>query len=118
MSVPAAGYDIPPFLSMTDFPIWSEVSPPKGTVYNYPVRPTHDAEFYIVGSSAPAEIAVQIWSRYVIPSMVTRMVQGQKGEAGARRLPARLGRMAYGGRFRSARRRCLPRMRVRRPFLP
>ena len=80
MSVPAAGYDIPPFLSMTDFPIWSNVEPPKGTVYNYPVRPTHDAEYYIVGSSAPAEIAVQIWSRYVIPSMVARMVQGQKAK--------------------------------------
>jgi len=76
LSVPAAGYDIPPFLSMANFPIWAEVEPPKGTIYNYPIRPTHDAEYYIVGSSAPADMAVQIWSRYVIPSMVARMVQG------------------------------------------
>ena len=38
------GYDIPPFLSMADFKVWSEVEPPKGTIYNYPVRPWHNAE--------------------------------------------------------------------------
>ena len=75
-SVPAAGYDIPPFLSMSDFPVWSEIEPPKGTVYNYPVRPHHHAEHYIVGSSAPVDMAVQIWSRYVFPSMAARLVQG------------------------------------------
>ena len=32
------GYDVPPFVSMTDFTIWAEVEPPKGTVYNYPIR--------------------------------------------------------------------------------
>ena len=26
---------------MTDFKIWEEVEPPKGTVYNYPIRPWH-----------------------------------------------------------------------------
>lgn len=80
MSVPAAGYDIPPFASMSNLPIWAEVEPPKGTVYNYPVRPVHEAEHYIVGSNGPVEVAVQIWSRYVIPSMVARMVQGQSAK--------------------------------------
>jgi len=75
-SVPAAGYDIPPFVSMSDFSVWAEIEPPKGTIYNYPLRAHHDAEHYIVGSSAPVEMAVQIWSRYVMPSMVARMVQG------------------------------------------
>ena len=75
-AAPAAGYDIPPFISMSDFSVWSDVEPPKGTVYNYPVRPHHDAEHYIVGSSAPVEMAVQIWSRYVFPSMAARLVQG------------------------------------------
>jgi len=76
LSVPAAGYDIPPFLSMSDLPIWAEVAPPKGTTYNYPLRPWHNAEYYTVASSAPPDLAVQIWSRSVIPSMVARTVQG------------------------------------------
>src|SRR5262249_62270497 len=73
---PAAGYAIPPFMSMADLPVWAEVEPPKGTIYNYPVRPHHDAEYYIVGSSGPPDIGVQIWGRYMIPGMVARMVSG------------------------------------------
>jgi ABC-type glycerol-3-phosphate transport system substrate-binding protein len=71
------GYDIPPFLSMADFKIWSEVEPPKGTVFNYPIRPWHDAEYYITGSSGPPEIAVQMWNRGTIPTMVAKLVAGQ-----------------------------------------
>ena len=52
LTTAVAGYDIPPFPSMSDFKIWEEVEPPKGTVYNYPIRPWHDAEYYITGSSA------------------------------------------------------------------
>jgi hypothetical protein len=76
LSLPAAGYDIPPFLSMADLPVWAEIEPPKGTLYNYPVRPHHDAEYYIVGSSAPPDIGVQIWSQYMIPGMAARIVSG------------------------------------------
>ena len=77
MGAAVAGYDIPPFQSMTDFKIWSEVEPPKGTIFNYPVRPWHDAEPYITGSSGPAEVAVQIWNRSIVPGMVSRMVAKQ-----------------------------------------
>jgi len=77
LSVPAVGYDIPPFLSMADLPVWAETEPPKGTIYNYPVRPHHDAEYYIVASSAPPEIGMQIWNQYIIPQMVARTVTGQ-----------------------------------------
>ena len=77
MGVAVQGYDIPAFQSMTDFKIWSEVGPPKGTIYNYPVRPWHDAEYFITGSSGPPEIAVQMWNRSVVPGMVGRMVAGQ-----------------------------------------
>jgi len=76
MSVAAVGYDIPPFESMSDFRIWSEVEPPKGTVYNYPLRPWHGGEYYITGSSAPPEVAVQMWNRAVIPGMVARLLSG------------------------------------------
>jgi hypothetical protein len=76
LSIPAAGYDIPPFLSMADLPVWGDIEPPKGTLYNYPLRPHHDGEYYIVGSSAPPDIGVQIWSHYMIPGMVARIVSG------------------------------------------
>jgi hypothetical protein len=36
----------------------------------------HDAEYYIVGSSAPPDIGVQIWSHYMIPGMVARIISG------------------------------------------
>ena len=49
----------------------------KGTIYNYPLRPHHDAEYYIVGSSAPPDIGVQIWSQNMIPGMAARIVAGQ-----------------------------------------
>ena len=73
----AAGYDIPPFPTMSDFKVWEEVEPPKGTIYNYPVRPWHDAEYFLSGSSAPPEIAVQMWNRAVIPGMVAKLFAGQ-----------------------------------------
>jgi len=77
LAAPVAGYDIPPFLSMSDLNVWSVVEPPKGTIYNYPVRPWHDAEYYIAGSSAPPEVAVQMWSRHVLPAMIARLKSGQ-----------------------------------------
>ena len=77
MGAAVAGYDIPAFPSFNDFKIWEDVEPPKGTIFNYPLRPWHDAEYYITGSSGPPEIAVQIWNRSVVPGMVSRMVAGQ-----------------------------------------
>jgi len=77
LTTAVVGYDIPPFQSMYDFKVWSDVEPPKGTIYNFPVRPWHDAEYYIPGSSALPEIAVQIWNRYVMPGMVARLMSGQ-----------------------------------------
>ncbi len=77
LAAPVNGYDIPPFESMSNFKIWSEVEPPKGVVYNYPVRPWHDAEYYIPGSSGPPELAVQMWNRSVVPTLVGRLLTGQ-----------------------------------------
>ena len=77
------GYDIPAFESMSNFPIWDEVEPPKGTVFNYPIRPWHQAEYYITGSAGPAEIAVQMFSRGTIPTMVAKLVSGQSIEQAA-----------------------------------
>jgi ABC-type glycerol-3-phosphate transport system substrate-binding protein len=70
------GYDIPPFLSMSDFKIWSEVEPPRGTVFNYPVRPFHNATPSISAYPAPREIAVQIYNRATVTTMVAKMAKG------------------------------------------
>ncbi|MBS0640040.1 MAG: extracellular solute-binding protein [Proteobacteria bacterium] len=77
LTTAVVGYDIPPYLSMSDFKIWEEVEPPKGTVYNYPIRPWHDAEYFVTGSSGPPEIGVQAWNRGLIPTMVSKLVAGQ-----------------------------------------
>jgi ABC-type glycerol-3-phosphate transport system substrate-binding protein len=77
LAMPVAGYDIPPFPSMYNMPVWSDVEPPKGTIYNYPLRPWHNAEYYITGSSAPPDIAVQMWNRGILPAMVTKLMAGQ-----------------------------------------
>jgi ABC-type glycerol-3-phosphate transport system substrate-binding protein len=77
LSMAVVGYDIPPFESMSDLPVWSDIEPPKGTIYNYPVRPWHDASYYIPGSSAPPDVAVQIWNRNIPPGMVARLMSGQ-----------------------------------------
>ncbi len=71
-----SGYDIPPFLSMADFAVWAEVGPPTGTVYNYPIRPTHNATPSIAAFPAPAEIAVQIYNRATMTTMVAKLTQG------------------------------------------
>jgi ABC-type glycerol-3-phosphate transport system substrate-binding protein len=70
------GYDIPPFMSMSDFKIWSEVEPPRGTVYNYPVRPFHNATPSISAYPAPRDIAVQIYNRATVTTLVAKITKG------------------------------------------
>ena len=71
------GYDLSPFPSMLDFKVWAEVEPPKGTVYNYPIRPWHDAKPNITGAEASPDIAVQIYNRATHNGMLSRLKQGQ-----------------------------------------
>ncbi|MDQ2802179.1 MAG: extracellular solute-binding protein [Pseudomonadota bacterium] len=71
------GYDLPPFASMLDFPIWKTVGPPTGTVFNYPIRKIHDAEPNITGMSASPEIAVQMYNRGTAPTMLAKLQSGQ-----------------------------------------
>ena len=71
------GYDIPPFDSMLDFDVWKNVEPPHGTVYNYPIRPSHHAMPSIACSSAPPEIAVQMYNRGTMPTMLAKLKSGQ-----------------------------------------
>ncbi|MBE7158686.1 MAG: extracellular solute-binding protein [Rhodospirillales bacterium] len=71
------GYDVPPFASMTDFKVWDEVEPPKGTVYHYPIRPSHHQENWIAVAPAPPEIAVQVYNRGTLPTMLAKLKSGQ-----------------------------------------
>ena len=57
------GYDLPPYAGMLDFPIWEKVEPPPGTVYNYPIRPWHNAQPSLTASEATPDIAVQVYNR-------------------------------------------------------
>ncbi|MGE4045827.1 MAG: ABC transporter substrate-binding protein [Acetobacteraceae bacterium] len=75
--IASEGYDLPPFQSMSDFAIWSEVEPPKGTIYNYPLRPWHDSKPSIAAYPAPPEIAVQVYHRAVHPTMLAKLHSGQ-----------------------------------------
>ena len=39
---------------MLDFKVWEKVEPPPGTVYNYPIRPWHNALPSLTASEARA----------------------------------------------------------------
>jgi ABC-type glycerol-3-phosphate transport system substrate-binding protein len=71
------GYDIPPFDSMLDFKVWTTVEPPKGTVYNYPIRKSHQAVQNIAGMSAPPDVAVQMYNRGTVSTMLAKLQTGQ-----------------------------------------
>ena len=74
--IASVGYDIPPLTSMSDFKIWEEVEPPKGTVYNYPLRPWHNAKQNITAYPEPRDIAVQMYNRGTHPSLIARLHSG------------------------------------------
>ncbi len=78
--IASVGYDLPPLLSMNDFPIWAEVEPPKGTVYNYPIRPWHDSKPSITGYPAPPDVAAQMYARAIHPSMLAKVYSGQSNK--------------------------------------
>ena len=71
------GYDLPPFEKMNDFKIWAEVEPPKGTVFNYPIRPWHDAKPSLTASEASPDVAVQIYQSATHNNMLARLKTGQ-----------------------------------------
>lgn len=75
-----SGYDIPPFDSMLDFKVWEEVGPPKGVVYNYPIRPQHHATPWVAMTPAPAEIAVQAYNQGTHSTMLAKLKSGQSIE--------------------------------------
>jgi len=71
------GFDVPPFSSMADFKIWEEAEPPKGTVYHYPIRKSHHQQNSVAVAPAPPEIAVQVYNRGTLPTMLAKLQSGQ-----------------------------------------
>ena len=79
-----SGYDLPPYAGMLDFKIWEEVEPPKGTVYNYPNRPSHNQKGSLAAAEASPDIAVQIYNRAIHNQMMARLQGGPDDPAGDR----------------------------------
>ena len=71
------GYDLPPYAKLNDFKIWEEVGPPKGTVFNYPLRAASGQKPSLTASEAAPEVAVQIYNRGVHNQMFAKLRDGQ-----------------------------------------
>jgi ABC-type glycerol-3-phosphate transport system substrate-binding protein len=70
------GFDIPPFKTMMDFPVWAEEGPPKGTNYNFP--PRGDVIVNVTGYPAPVKIGTQMYAQSTIPKMIAVCTQQGK----------------------------------------
>jgi ABC-type glycerol-3-phosphate transport system substrate-binding protein len=73
----SSGYDLPPYAKLNDFKIWEEVEPPKGTVFNYPLRASSGQKPSLTAMEAAPEIAVQIYNRAIHNQMLARLRDGQ-----------------------------------------
>jgi ABC-type glycerol-3-phosphate transport system substrate-binding protein len=75
------GFDVPPFEKLTDFSVWADAEPPKGTLANFP--PRGDVIVSVAGSPAPARIGVQMYSQGVACKMIAQCTQQGKSIAEA-----------------------------------
>ncbi len=76
-STAVMGFDLPPFAKMAESPVWDKIGPPVGSVYNYPMRKEHNAVSHLAHMPAPPEIAVQIYSRGTLPTMLAKLKAGE-----------------------------------------
>jgi hypothetical protein len=67
------GYDAPLFTAFNDNPVWVDQEPPKGTLYNYPIR--GNEELYIAGFPAPPQACAQIYIQSLFPNLVAQVTQ-------------------------------------------
>lgn len=72
----SGGYDIPPFASMSDFKVWETEGPPVGSIFNYPLKPHHEARPSIAFSPAPPELAAQMYIQALNTKVIARIAQG------------------------------------------
>jgi ABC-type glycerol-3-phosphate transport system substrate-binding protein len=76
MTVASGGYDLPAFEKLTNFKVWEEEGPPKGTLYHYP-NPHNHQIVSIAAAPAPHKIAQQIYSNGIHTGMVARFTKGE-----------------------------------------
>ncbi|MCU0985272.1 MAG: ABC transporter substrate-binding protein, partial [Acetobacteraceae bacterium] len=62
--------------SMNDFAVWKNEGPPTGVVYNYPLKPHHNAKTSVAFAPAPPEIAVQAYTQGLNTGLIARIAQG------------------------------------------
>ncbi|HET9904846.1 MAG TPA: extracellular solute-binding protein [Xanthobacteraceae bacterium] len=79
MVVASQGYDLPAFEKLTDFKIWAEEGPPKGTLYHY-ANPHNHQILSVAAAPAPPKIAHQIYTQAIHTKMVVRILKGEKME--------------------------------------
>jgi ABC-type glycerol-3-phosphate transport system substrate-binding protein len=79
--VGSQGFDVPPFDKLSDFGVWAEAEPPKGTLYNFPAR--GDVIVSVAGHPAPARIGVQMYSQGTMCKMIAQCTQQGKSIAEA-----------------------------------
>ena len=72
-----SGYDIPPYRKLDTFNIWSEVEPPKGTIYSCPRR-YDDEVTSIAMAPAPPNIAVQMYTQATNTKIIAQCTQQRK----------------------------------------
>jgi ABC-type glycerol-3-phosphate transport system substrate-binding protein len=76
-STAVLGYDLPPFAKMAESNVWDNIGPPPGTVYNYPVRASSGSTEHLAHMPAPPEIAVQVYNRGTLPTMIAKLKAGE-----------------------------------------
>ena len=72
----STGFDLPVFENLSDFKIYEEEGPPKGTNYN--MVPRGDVIASIVGYPAPLKIGTQMWAQATVCKMIAQCTQGGK----------------------------------------
>jgi ABC-type glycerol-3-phosphate transport system substrate-binding protein len=72
----SVGFDLPVFERLSDFKIYEEEGPPKGTNYN--MVPRDDVIASIVGYPAPLKIGTQMFAQATIPKMIAMCTQSGK----------------------------------------
>ena len=76
LNAASQGYDLPLQTTFYDNPIWTEIGPPVGTQYNYPMR--GDEVPVLTGYPAPPDIAAQIQVQALISNLVARVTQANE----------------------------------------
>ena len=73
LCIASHGYDLPSYANLTDFKVWDEEGPPKGTLSHYPNR-SHQI-LAVSAAPAPPEIAVQIYNQALVTKMIYKIMK-------------------------------------------